>query len=437
MTGRADRHFFATLAIITAVYVILFTYYLDVTGLRVPINDVIWWLLYYMDHWLTGDWWTYLWAPHNEHRLMWSRLLMIADLEWFGGNAMAFLIFGIVCLLILLGAILREVAMSAIPREPKIVVAFLVVLLLVTSYNAIDCSVPQLGLYLHTCAFFVLSLVLMDGREEGGRFANLHRIAALPSAVAAALGVSGGLLAWPVLHWAAWRGGLGWRWIACIWVVGGVLIVAYLDGLSEKAVVTAFDPMTFLRLADYAIRFLGLPWSHSHSLVWFGRAVGAAVAAMGGYFILRFGLIGRPRNRLERIAVGILLFSFGMAALIALARVNTAPEREMPIRYALFTSMAQVALLLLAAPYLAKIWSGNRRRIMQAAILVFALLLTGQQILSGQAGAAGVAEYTHAYRRFAAGQWSPEIGRLLGTNKASDDRALTYITAHGLYRADP
>jgi hypothetical protein len=436
MTDRRDRVFFAALALITVAYLALFGYYLGATGLRVPVFDVIYWVLHYIDHWLTGDWWGYLWIPHNEHRLIWSRLLMIADLEWFGGNAMPFLLFGIACLFVLVGAIVQEVLASDNASEPRAVVALIVVLLLATSFNGIDCSAPQLGVYLHTSAFLVLALVLFDGRDEGGRHATVRRFGALVAAVCAAFGVSGGLLVWPILHWAVWRGGLGLRWIAIVWLVGVPLIVVYVHGLDARSVASSFDVVTLLRIADYGLRFLGLPWSHSPHLVNFGRAVGLATFGFGAYAILRFGILQPPRGRLDRISVGLLMFGFMTMAVIAISRVNTAPDREMPIRYALFTSLIQVALLLIAAPWFARIWAGHRRRAAQAIILLGAAVLFGQQILAGRAGAEGVAQYTAAYRGFEAGEWTQNQVTMVGFDRKSVERAVAFVHAHGLYRAE-
>ncbi len=432
---RTERAFIAVLALITIVYLVLFGYYLGATGLRVPVVDVIYWVLHYIDRWLTGDWWGYLWTPHNGHRLMWSRLLLIADLEWFGGTAIPFLLFGIACFIVLVGAIVREVMASELAPGPRAAVALVVVLLLATAFNGIDCSVPQLGVYLHTCAFAVLALVLWEGRDEGGAHATARRFGAIAAAVGASLGVSGGLLIWPVLHWAAWRGGLGLRWIAILWLVGALLIAAYLHGLDEPGVASPFDVVTLLRMADYVIRFLGLPWSHSASLVNVGRAAGLATLGFGGYAILRLGILRPPRSRLERIAVGLLLFSFMTAAAITFGRLNTAPDREMPIRYALFTSLAQVALLLIAAPWLGRILAGSRRGVAQAVVLLGAVVFLGQQILAGRAGAEGAAQYTAAYRAMEAGKWSPDQEGMVG-NPAVVGRVLSFAHAHGLYRAD-
>ena len=435
MMDHRDRIFIATLALITVVYLFLFGYYLGATGLRVPVFDVIYWVTHYIDHWLTGDWWAYLWAPHNTHPLVWSRLLMIADLEWSGGNALPFLLFGIACMIVLIGAVLQEVMAGDLARGPRATICLLVVLLLATSYNAIDCAAPQLGVYLHTCTFVVLALVLWDGAGEHAGWATVRRSGAIAAAICAAFGVSGGILIWPVLHWAAWCGRLGLRWMVLLWLVGAPFIAVYVYGMGGDHIVSTFDAPTLLRLADYVIRFLGLPWSHAPQLVNAGRVAGLITLAFGIYAVLRFGILHPPRSRLDRIAVGLILFSLMTAAVIAAGRLNTAPDREMPIRYTLFTSLAQTGLLLVAAPWITRLWEGQRRRLAQGVILAGGVIFLGQQVLAGQAGAEGVAMYTMAYRDFEAGRSSPGQEELVGDRRAVE-RVLTYAHAHGLYRGN-
>ena len=44
------------------------------------------------------------------------------------------------------------------------------------------------------------------------------------------------------------------------------------------------------------------------SSAYLGRAVGLATLILGVYAVLRFGILAPPRSRLDRIAVGLLLF---------------------------------------------------------------------------------------------------------------------------------
>ena len=126
----------------------------------------------------------------------------------------------------------------------------------------------------------------------------------------------------------------------------------------------------------------------------------------------------------------MLLFSFMTAAAITAGRLNAAPDREMPIRYALFTSLAQVALLLVVAPSLARLWATGWRRLGQAVVLLGAVLFLGQQILAGRAGAEGAARYTAAYRTLEAGKWSRDRATLRTEEEATRPQAKE-DTAHG------
>jgi hypothetical protein len=432
MSRRLERLVIGALCTITALYLVLFGYFIGATALRVPVFDVIFWVTHYMDHWLTGDWWGYLWIDHNGHRLMWSRLLMIATLRWPGGSVMPFILFGVACFAVMIGAILMEVGAADLPAAPRLVIMLLVVLLLATSFNAIDCGAPQLGVYLHTCAFVVLALVLWDGKGEGGRYANARRIGAILAAILAAFGVSGGLLMWPVLCWAAWRSRLGWRWIAILFLVGVPFGLVYMHGVKPTELISTFDGGTMLRIGDYLLRFFGLPWSHSAALVNPGRIIGLATIGCGAYVILRFGIFGTPRSRLERIAIGLLLFSFMTSVVIVIGRLNTAPDREMPIRYALFTSLAQVGLLLFAAPAFAKAWAGRASLLLQGAVLAGAVLFLGQQVVAGRAGIEGVRQYTAAYRADEAGLASDQQKELVG-NQIWAQRVFDFVHAQGLF----
>jgi len=432
MTRRLDRLVIAALVAITALYLILFGYFIGATALRVPVFDVIYWVTHYIDYWLTGDWWGYFWMDHNGHRLMWSRLLMIATLRWPGGSVMPFILFGIGCFAVMIGTIVQKVKDADLPAAPRLVIMLLVVLLLATTFNGIDCGAPQLGVYLHTCAFAILALVLWDAKGEGGRYAIARRIGAVVAGILAAFGVSGGLLIWPVLCWAAWRGRLGWRWIALLFLIGVPFGLFYMYGVKPTPLVSTFDSGTLLRIADYLLRFFGLPWSHSPALVNPGRFVGLATIGCGAYAILSFGILGRPRSRLERIAIGLLLFSFMTAAVIVMGRLNAAPDREMPIRYALFTSLAQVGLLLFAAPSFAKAWAGRASPLLQGVVLFGALLFLGQQVAAGRAGVEGVRQYTAAYRADEAGLASDQQKALVGGD-AWAQRVFDFVHAQGLF----
>jgi hypothetical protein len=436
VTDRGDRLYQGALTLLTLVYLGLFGYYLGATTIRVPVYDLLGWILRYASFLQDGDWWNYFWQPHNEHRLVFSRALLLIDIHLFDGTTMPFLVFSFLCLAAMTAVLVREVVASELPAGFKSTLALAVLLLLATTYIVVDCSMPALGVYVHTAAFFTLALVLLDGAGEGGRHARLRRLLALPIAAAASFGISGGLIAWPVLLWAAWRGGLGSRWLIAIALAGAAVIAFYLYGLHSRATVGALEPLRMLRMLDYSIRFLGLPWSHSPALVWPSRIIGALILAGGLFVLVRSGLLTPRPDRLTRIAVGLLLFALLMAALAGAGRVDVATDREMPIRYSIFTAMAHLGLLFAAAPWLARRWTApGHRRGLQAAVLGLAALLLAQQVVAGQAARRVASAYTEAYRDFASGLWTPEMINYIHPDRAAAERGRAIVKKLGIYQS--
>jgi hypothetical protein len=429
-----DRFFLALLALIAIAYLVLFGYYLGATIIRVPVYDLIGFIMHYADFWLRGDWWGYLWIPHNEHRLIFTRLLLLVDIEWFRGNAVPFILFGLLCLAVMIYAIVGEVMTADLPRGLRLILAAFVVLLLATSYIVVDCTMPALGQYVHTAACATLALVLLDGAGEGGRFADLRRVLALVAGIAAAFGIAGGLIIWPVLVCIAWRGGLPRLWILAVILVGAAFIALYVPGIKTHASLGAIDAERILRMLDYMIRFLGLPWSHDANFVWFGRAAGAVILAAGLYFLLARGLLAAPRSRLERIALGLMLFALLMAALAGAGRVDIATDREMPVRYSVFTAMGQIGLLLLLAPSLAPLWEA-RRRLLQVIVLGVVVLLLAQQVVAGRAGAAVARQYTESYRQFASGLWTPAMTQFVHPDRKIAEQGQAIVQKLGIYQS--
>jgi hypothetical protein len=429
-----DRLFLASLGLAAIAYLVLFGYYLGATVIRVPVYDLIGFIMHYADFWLHGDWWGYLWIPHNEHRLIFTRLLLLADIDWFRGNTVPFVLFGLFCLAVMIYMIVQEVMATPLALGLRLTLAALVLLLLATSYIVVDCTMPALGQYVHTAASATLALVLLDGAGEGGPFADLRRVLAVVAGICAAFGIAGGLVIWPVLIWVAWRGGLPRGWVIAVALVGAAFVALYVPGIKTHGALGDLSPPRLLRMLDYAIRFLGLPWSHAAGFVWFGRAVGAVILAGGLYFLLRRGLLGPPRDRLERVALGLLVFALLMAALAGAGRVDIATDREMPVRYSVFTAMGQIGLLLLLRDELARLWK-ERRRLLQACVLAAAVLLVAQQVVAGRAGAAVARQYTESYRQFAAGLWTPAMTQFVHPDRKIAEQGQAVVQKLGIYRS--
>lgn len=91
---KKTQWFGIALGFLTTVYAILYCVFIYTTLVRVPVWDLLDWVVFYLETGRTGDWWSYLWQPHNEHRIPISRLLLATDIEIFRGSGIPFVIFG-------------------------------------------------------------------------------------------------------------------------------------------------------------------------------------------------------------------------------------------------------------------------------------------------------------------------------------------------------
>lgn len=203
-----DRPFIISLFITAAVYATLFLYLVERASIRIPVMDTLDWFQLYGHRLQAGDWSGYLWTPYNEHRQIWSRILLAIDIRWFDGNGTAFAAFGLLLLIAMIATICQEIVKSDCPTSLKATAIPIAILLLMPADTVVMIGMPIMGVFLYTSTFAVFSLVLLDGAAEQGRFSNYRRMAAIVAACLAAFGVSAGLLIWPVLIWTAWKGGL-------------------------------------------------------------------------------------------------------------------------------------------------------------------------------------------------------------------------------------
>jgi hypothetical protein len=422
------------LALIAAANCILFSYFVEKASIRVPIYDLLDWLQFFGAHQQTGDWLDYLWTPHGQHRIVLARALVALDVRWLGGHGTAFVLFGIVLLLAAAAALCWEIVNSDLSRVWKLSAIAISILLLTPVHTVVMLGMPAMSPYLQTSAFALLSLMLLDGMAEQDGYSPHRTAAAIIAACFAAFGVSAGLVIWPVLLWSGWRGKLGWPWIATIACIGGLFTAVYLYKLPLESVSAPLRPASLLHSFDYAIRFLGLPWAHLRALIWPARLIGLTMFCVGGFALASESLAPRPSSRLRRFALGLVLFSFLVAGSAALARVDAAPDREMPIRYSEFTMLAQLGLLLWALDLLHRFWRRATRPFLQWLVVGIAFVWLCQQLVAGQYAEAEASRYNDAWSRFVAGEWTPDMLHYVYPNREHAEAGLAKLRSTGLYR---
>lgn len=432
--SKFDWLFIPALAGLVGLYLAMFVYYVVVTVITVPYLDLLEWILRYDQYWRAGDWWHYLWLPHNGHRLVLSLLLVLADIEFCRGSTLPFLLFDSACFLLTVGGPVWAIWVADLAEELKAILASVVILLLAASWAVIYCSLPIEGDFVHTAGLFVLALVLLnDGGERSG--ATIRRAAAIAVAVLAAFGVAGGLFAPVVLLWAAWAAGLDRAWLIAIGLTAAILFVVYLPGIPSDQVDYLLDRTALPKLADYYVRLLGLPWSHTSSLVWLGRLVGCIVLGASITTLICRGILRRSVDQLERMGLALLVFSLLVMAMVAVGRWTWAPERPVSIRYGIFAALAEVGLLLANTSLLSRPWQTGHRRSFQWATLAVATVLLVQQVAAGQAAVLVTIQYKNGYREFVDGQATGATTRPVFLGSAAErKRVLRVMGALDIYR---
>lgn len=428
----APRWFTLSAVAALAAYVGLFCALIVLTHEPRPTLDALDWIVVFLGT-AAGDWWNYVWHPHNVHRIVFARLLAAADVELLHGSGLAFAVAGCIAEAALVFALLREWAVSDLPRAARAVGMAAVLLLFTATHIAVLVTVPTVTVFLHTVLFAVLAILLADGIAENPH-PNLRLLLAIACAALAPFGLSGGLLIWPTLLWIAWRTGCPWRQIGMIALVGTVEWFVYLrdDAMVERI---ASDAAGALQFADYTIRLLGLPWSRAPALVWFGRSVGAAVLATGVWLVIRTTLPHTSPPRLQRIGAALILFASMTAAAVAVARGGIA--EELPIRYAIFAALAQIGIVFAAAPAWPKHVAALRSPAVCAVALLVLLAFLAQQVASGFAAVSVTRRSAELWRQFAAGEWTPAMTTAIHPSRERAELALRLFRERRLYGFEP
>ena len=225
-------------AIVTAAIAqfVLFAVFLDRTMILRPFTDMIYWIDSYLNARQHGDLLSYLWAPHNEHHLVFIRLLTALDTAAFRASGVPFVvaatIAAIVSALIIYVEFRRDKQLTGSLRA----LACLSPMLLLTTAAAVDCSIPTNSVYPLSVVFLITTLVLFCRVGEFAPYIGAQRAAALVTAILASFSNAVGLAIWPALLYLAWRVGTSKRWLVGI----GALGICY--GLFYVLTLPSFGP---------------------------------------------------------------------------------------------------------------------------------------------------------------------------------------------------
>lgn len=427
--GEAHRlSLFPVVALlIAAAYVGLFLYFSYQSRVLRPYSDMFDLVAFYFQFQESGNWLHYLLEPHNYHRLIWYRLLLALDVA-FKGTGLPFVVVAGLCMGAVTVLLTRQVAAMPLKgvRLPGMI--FVVMLVLSTS-NAVDLSVPANTPYVHTLLFAVLTILLAERPGEGLRTVDGRRIAALACACGAAFSNAVGFVLWPALAFLAWRGGRSERaWLFTVLATGGAFATAYVWDQASHGEAAALSIASLAKSADYFFAYLGLPWSRAHAAG--GRLLGAALFGFALVALLRKG--GAGSTRAERVALGLILFSLGTAALAALGRRDIAEAVLVPGRYNLLVAPLKIGLVMLALPALSRTWIA-RPRIIEILILSFFAFYLVKQAGIGQVVAEKQRIVREAITQFHAGARTEQMTLLIHPDLAHAEALCLQMQSHGIY----
>ena len=421
------RFFQIMLAALVAANCALFLFLVDKTLIHGPVMDMLDFIKFYGDRRSEGDLFGYLWDPENEHRVVLLKLLMAVDLPSFGRIGPSFIMSGLLLVFAMAATIGWEIMHSVLPEVWKRAALAISILLVTPANIVVMVSGPNNCVYLQTCAFALFSLVLLDGNRAQARFSIYRGIAAVLAACVAAFGVSAGLLIWPVLIWSAWRSGLRKSWIVAIGCAGALFVAAYIWHLPGHIARHAFTLTGIVSSFDYTIRFLGLPWSRMPILLWPGRLIGFGALCLGLFAVARDTFSSRRNTRLQRIGLGLILFSLLVAGTAPIARLDLTEDVEVPVRYGMFVVLLHVGLMLWSLEFLHKYFYPALRAFAPWAILAACAIWLAQQVVVGGYAIATVNQINDAWSRYVAGEWSPDMLKYIYPNREVAEARRAYL----------
>lgn len=344
-----------------AVHLALFAWSLQATAVLRPFSDMFDLVLRWLQFREDGDLLGYLLGPHNYHRLVWTRLLIDADMRWLHGGEGVFLAAGTLSLLAAPLILCRPIWRGA-PEGLRLPAVALAAMLILSTANTMDASIPIYTPYAEALALSLACLVLAEGR---------WRPAAWLFAILAALANSAALVLWPAMIFSDGRRGER-GWAAAALLLGAVFVGLYLFG--QTPIGHEAHGLQLVKAGHYLLAFLGLPWTRVSGAL--GVAIGLGVLVASAPVLLFKG--GPGAGPLERLAIRLVLFSLGAAGMAAVGRLNVDDAVDVPLRYALFMAPLQIGFVLLALPYLARIRERRPSLVRAGLLALFAGLLVQQ-----------------------------------------------------------
>ena len=274
-------------------------------------------------------------GQHNEHRILFPRLVLFSDYLLAGGSGRLDLVAIFVIQALTCGLFLHLLAHGAARSSGRVAVGAVVVLLLASLRQSENFTwgfqVQFVGVFAAGCLAASLFAAAIGAAREG-RAAGARTALALAVAGIATFSMSNGLLAAPVLLALAVLGRAPRRMTIAAALASLALAAAFFAGyevLGSGSLRAALAEHPW-RIPAYAAAYLGNlldPDMGACVLLGAGGLAWAALAALAT-------ATGRDRDPVRLALLGIMLFTAGSAVLTALGRSGDGLGSAMASRYA-------------------------------------------------------------------------------------------------------
>lgn len=300
----------------------------------------------------------WIWAQHNEHRILFYKLLFIVDMQFFHGRnwpMFAAMFCSQAALAVVIGYMLYKLGDVKGPLWRACFGLTLFCLFCPSQWENF-CWAFQLSFVLVNlwAAAAVLCLIMHKQRLASGQPGGMGVvIVSLLAATAATFANGNGITIWPVLIVLALLTKLPWR-IVAIYVIGlACILPAYLIGYHSPSPLAS--PLKSISQSRQVLEYMANYFAGGvmpDSAILKTRAIGLApaigllglIAAIA--LILWLTLRGSKKGLLEFALAGILLYAMATALITSLGRVNSGTLQAFTSRYQSFVLIFWLALSL-------------------------------------------------------------------------------------------
>lgn len=369
---------------------------LAIAGAVRNFSMVPWWDMWegYVDFYLSvaaGDWGRW-WAPHNEHRIVLSRILFWIDIAWFGGTQVFLIAMNLVLVaaaFLTLRAMLRERLGPAAPAGHQQAFSLFMLACLfawMQKENLTWAFQSQffLAQWLPLLALYLLYRSTLPGPASGRDF-----VLACVTGALCIVTLASGVIAPPLLVAYAIVLRMPPRRIATLAVVAVLCVAAYYAGYQSPrghGSVGDYNRYQPLMLARYVVLYIGSPLYHviHDPALPASRDHLQAAQAFGTLFVVltlvqAWRALRAPRQNALALSLLVFILYIGGTALgTGLGRLLFGLEQATSSRYSTPALMAWMALFVLYAPALSRQLQPWRHRVVWPLVAVLLILLPQQ-----------------------------------------------------------